>query len=421
MENEEEINGARPQVEAINEPLYKKSDFDYESVKTNSKLCAMVDSNGGIVGTGIPKMKGSDNITVTIDGESYSFDSNGNPLSSNAKSKGYSLNMAESQMKANNTGTIGGTKKAFTRSVNPETGEVTYTPSEILDKTYEITIESLNARDQFAIQALHGILNKIPDPSTLSKDEITYYCEAAYQWASYMMTESSKARSVIDDSESSSNTKTETVGYLESNTEKLLNNIVAAIERNDIKETVDGKEIFSDRIDIPKLLEFLDTYISHTETPEQGDPVTTKYGLFDLIKAIQDINVDVSTDDLVAAIQNQGKDAEHPIYISGGGFPSRDVLAAAFTEANIHDFLTFNAAGAVGYSTKDEVKKAILGYLNNYSTLSALSTAVLGELTADAIYNKIQSKVDDRIKAWLQAARVTIGENTYSLTVNTPT
>ena len=391
---------------AVLQPKYELEDFDYAEVK-ESKLCAITDSNGNIIGTGIPKVKSPNNIVVTINSVQYTFDSNGNPTSKNAIEGGYNIKMAASQVQANTTGTVGATQAAFTRSVDAETGDVTYTPSEILDKTYEITIDNLNARDHFALQALHTIMEKIPNPDELSKDEITHYCEASYLWASYMMVESSKARAVIEDAESSENTKTETVGYLESNTEKLLNNIVAAIERNDIKETVDGKEIYSDRIAIPKLMDFLNAYVKDGEST---------VGLKDLIKAIKDSGGSSSGEIEVKTLPNVnignaglGRDADHPIFMSGGGFPSRQVLGSAFTEAIIHDFLTFNEAGAVGYSTKDEVKKAILGYLNTYADLAALSTAV---------YNNLSSTIDNRIKAWLEAAKDAEGR---SLTVNTPT
>lgn len=395
-----------PQVSAVLSPKYKIEDFDYDEVK-ESKLCAVTDSSGNLIGTGIPKVKSSNSIVLTIDSVQYVFDSQGNPTSKNAITKGYKINMAASQVKANTTGTVGATSAAYTRSVNAETGDVTYTPSEILDKTYEITIDNLNARDQFALQALHTIMEKIPNPDELSKDEITHYCEASYLWASYMMVESSKARAVIEDANISDNTKTETVGYLESNTEKLLNNIVAAIERNDIKEVVNGSEIYSDRIAIPKLMDFLDAYV------KDGN---TTLGLKDLIKAIKDSGGSGSGEVDIKTIPNinigntgLGRDADHPIFMSGGGFPSRQVLGSVFTEAIIHDFLTFNEAGAVGYSTKEEVKKAILGYLNAYADLAALSTA---------IYNSISSTIDNRIKAWLEAAKDAEGR---SLTVNIPT
>ena len=395
-----------PQVSAVLSPKYKIEDFDYDEVK-ESKLCAVTDSSGNLIGTGIPKIKSSNSIVVTIDSVQYIFDSQGNPTSKNAITNGYKINMAASQVKANTTGTVGATSAAFTRSVDAETGDVTYTPSEILDKTYEITIDNLNARDQFALQALHTIMEKIPNPDELSKNEITHYCEASYLWASYMMVESSKARAVIEDADTSDNTKTETVGYLESNTEKLLNNIVAAIERNDIKEVVNGSEIYSDRIAIPKLMDFLDAYV------KDGN---TTLGLKDLIKAIKDSGGSGSGEVDIKTIPNinigntgLGRDADHPIFMSGGGFPSRQVLGSVFTEAIIHDFLTFNEAGAVGYSTKEEVKKSILGYLNAYADLAALSTA---------IYNSISSTIDNRIKAWLEAAKDAEGR---SLTVNTPT
>lgn len=402
------------QVSAVLSPKYKVAALDYDSVK-ESKLCGIVDEEGNLIGTGIPKMKSSDTIVMIVDGEKYTFDNNGNPIDSKTKSKGYKLNMAASLVEANTTGTVGATSAAYTRRVSAETGDVTYTPSGILDKTYEITIDNLNARDQFALQALHTIMEKIPNPDELSKDEITHYCEASYLWASYMMVESSKARAVIEDADTSDNTKTETVGYLESNTEKLLNNIVAAIERNDIKEVVNGSEIYSDRIAIPKLMDFLDAYV------KDGN---TTLGLKDLIKAIKDSGDSGSGEVDIKTIPNinigntgLGRDADHPIFMSGGGFPSRQVLGSAFTEAIIHDFLTFNEAGAVGYSTKAETKKALLGFLNDYADITGLSTAVLTSMVANDIYAKIQSNIDTRVKAWLNATTIVADGDGWKLNV----
>ena len=390
---------------AVQQQIFTTEDFDYTAAK-EKQLVAMVNEDNGVVGTGILKYNSPNNLNLTVDGVTYTFNSNGQPVSKNAIEAGYNLKMGISQMPSIKKGTVGATTHAVTRSVNDD-GDVTYEPSGVLDKTYEITIDNLNARDQFAIQALRGMLEKISNPDEIGKNEITHYCEAAYTWAGYMMTESSKARSVIKDADASDNTKPEEIGYLDTNVEKLLNNIVAAIERNDIKEVVNGSEIYSDRIAIPKLMDFLDAYV------KDGN---TTLGLKDLIKAIKDSGGSGSGEVDIKTIPNinigntgLGRDADHPIFMSGGGFPSRQVLGSVFTEAIIHDFLTFNEAGAVGYSTKEEVKKSILGYLNAYADLATLSTA---------IYNSISSTIDNRIKAWLEAAKDAEGR---SLTVNTPT
>lgn len=415
---------------AVTVNTYKLFPFVLEQAK-EGVLCVMVykdvtgsitdaDETGEIkhfIGTGIIRSQSPNKNTMIIESKTYTFNWDGTCLTSGFED--YKLMLGEISIVLSDSGNTSGTMRGTTRSVASDTGEIIETPT-TFEEVQPVNVTALNARDNFAVQALRSMLAKVDDPSTLSNNEMNFYCKQAYQWAANMMTEAGLVRIKLDD-ETPDVTEQVEVQSLEGNTEKLLNNIVAALEKTDKEIDEGNKKVNAERITIPELNKFLEEYVNHTETPEQGDPVTTKYGLFDLVKAIKDINVNVSTDDLVAAIQNQGKDADHPIYISGGGFPSRDVLAAAFTETIIHDFLTFNAAGAVGYSTKNEVKKAILGYLNSYSTLSALSTAVLGELTANAIYNKIQSKVDDRIKAWLQAARVTVDGTTYSLTVNTPT
>lgn len=222
------------QVQAVRETLYDTEAFDIEGVRSK-QLCAVTDSSGNVIGTGIPQQNNS-NFAVTVDGEKYIFDNHGNPVSSNAVSQSLTLKMATSNLPKIAKGTVGVTKNAYVRSINDETGAVEYNPDTTLDASYEITIEGLNARDQFALQALHGMFRVMDDPSAVSKNEITHYCEAAYLWASYMMTESSKARAVIKDAETTESTQAAEVGFLESNVEKLLNNIVAALDKTDEKD-----------------------------------------------------------------------------------------------------------------------------------------------------------------------------------------
>lgn len=422
-----------------------QTELTWQTIATNQ--LKKEEGNWVLTSTPNDKLKGSgvcrverNGLVFTSDTIPYVFSDAGLPISDNAS--GWKLYLAKIMIAPQAVGNAIDVsyKSSTTRSA---AGIVT---SYDFGTGSTVMVDQLNARDAFAMQALQGIMEHIDRPDAVSDNEINFYTTMAYKWAANMMMAAAQARSELKDKEEEGgetpevkDTEAVTVGALEGNTEKLLNNIVAALEKTDEK---DG-DIYSERVSIPKLIKFLENYISHTEEPEEGseeEPVTTKYGLYDLIQAIKDISSgggeEFTGDVKVKEMPSQtisslptlsgsinlgntglGRDADHPIYMSGGGFPSRQVLASAFAEAAIHDFLTFNAAGAVGYSTKDEVKKAILGYLNSYTTLSALSTAVLGELTADAIYNKIQSKVDDRIKAWLQAARDAEGR---PLTVNTP-
>lgn len=389
---------------------YTLENFDYNRA-SKKKLVAMVNGSNIIQGTGFLKVISPNNLILTVDGDEYTFDSKGNPVSQNAGS--YTLKMAISNVEAIEEGAVGETTNAMTRSVNAETGEVSY-EKDTSGNSHAITIDSLNARDQFAIQILKSMLEKTQGPDELSKDEITHYCEAAYNWAGYMVKMSSNSRSVIKDEDTTESAKTEEIGYLDSNTDKLLNNLIVELQKTKLKKVESGKDVYYERVTNPDLNAIMERYVA-------GSTSGSRVGLKDLIAAVSNIEIDSTA--IVEAIYGStvrnvtvsssglGGDENHPVYISGGGFPSRQILASEFKEAAINDFLTFNTNGAVGYSTKKEVKKAILGYLNSYSTIDALSTAV---------YNSIKTTVDNRIKEWLQAAKVTVDGTDYSITVNTP-
>ena len=227
---------------------YTVKRFDYVSA-SKGKLVAMVDNLDTIIGTGILKVESPNRLILTVGGKEYIFDNDGNPVSDNAN--GYTIKMGVSQVTPL-TKVVGTTNTSVTRSVD-DSGNVSY-EEDTTGNDYEITIDNLNARDQFAIQVLHSIMERLPNADELSKDEITHYCEAAYTWAGYMMEMSSKARSVTKDAETSGSAKTEEVGYLDNNTEKLLNNIIVALEKTDFKE----EDTYSERVVNPKLNSILE-------------------------------------------------------------------------------------------------------------------------------------------------------------------
>jgi hypothetical protein len=197
---------------------------------------------------------------VIVEGEKYIFDTGGNPVSQNAKNGKLALMMATSGVTPNGSGTIGETKISLTRSVN-EHGYVNYSPA-TGGADYNIVIDNLNARDQFAIQVLRGILDKIPHPDELGQNEITHYCESAYNWAGYLMKMSGETRNIIQDQDTSDNAHSEEIGYLDTNTEKLLNNIVAALDKTNAKITTEGVEHTAERVTIPEVNTKLDTLIA---------------------------------------------------------------------------------------------------------------------------------------------------------------
>lgn len=419
--------------------------------------------NSDIKGVGICKNDNGSKFYLTSNGIKYGFDKFGNPLPFDKNSIGTYLKLAEITNEVTRTGDDVGSN---TSSVT--TRGTTGSSTTISADDSQVTVSSLNARDHFAMQALEAILTNINNPTEVSSSVMANYCNAAYEWAAHMMSASASSRSKVErdsgtgsigtpgstaSGETNGSTSFEEV-VPDTNIEKLINNIVFALEKTDgtvreeITSLVNGayvstyKTYPAERITAPNIEKslgnqelwlndyqtWLDNYVKHT--PTAGEPTTkTTVGLDDLISAIKSIasatsqnnstSIDFST--LINAINNKqtsgtisignaglGRDSSHPIYMSGGGgFPSRALLAAALVASStdssktIHDFLTFNTAGAVGYSTLSEASKAIIA-----------SAAV------NDIWNKIKSMVDTRISSWLQAARD--AEN-RSLTVNTPT
>lgn len=355
--------------------------------------------------------------------------------------------------------------------------------------TSTIQVDSLNARDEFATQVLNGMLNKLPSPAGLSDNEMNYYCNAAYQWAANMMAASARARSFDKDNTSSSASMEQTTA-LESNTEKLLHNLVVAtgeikssLQRTDeatttgsgdnqttsyaervtlkdvtmssIQALIDqqrgkytdsndvvqyrGKSAHEQAIEgtLTELKNVLDAYTDHTSTGE-GD-TKTKVGLDDLIIAInavtaaiaagggsgggggsvsgntevsfaQGASVDVgitsgagysSNNPFVMALVNdagQGNSASNPLYISGGGFPTKNAVAQqSLGDSNQslrpNSFLTFNGLNTAGWANVSDVANTLLNYFSSAAT------------------DNLKDYVITKLKGWLL-------DNTTTVTIN---
>lgn len=381
---------------------YIVHDFKYNEV-TQGALTAMVlntTADGAVLttgandgqdenplkGVGIVRVVSQNTLTLTINSITYSFNTNG--LCITGSYINYKLMLAEVQDKASEVGTgveTDGTIMVGTRGLD---GKITYTEEE----GNSIIISNLEARDQFALYALKTLMERADrDITYMSDNEKMHYCEVAYQWAANMMTQASKVRAVIKSEDSGGGSgeigsDTEEVkvdaSELTDTSDKLLNNLIAELGKNDYakdtgKKDKDNNPIYeySNRIINPEMNALWNEFVSHTEEPEEGseeEPVTKRYGLYDLIEAIK---------------EGSG---------GGGKIPSRQDLSALVAEDEdatkvLHDFFTFNAAGDAGYSTKAEVVKA-----------------VWAEITAEAIWQKIQDIVDARIKQWLESARITI-------------
>ena len=181
--------------------------------------------NPVIGGIGICRYK-QGNITFTCDGVVHTF------IGVNAASdeEGF-LMMAEiseslEQGNAFESATTTTTSvRAGTRAEDPNVVTTSTT-----DSASTVFVDSLNARDEFALQVLKVMIGKMDDPASVSNSVMYYYCDAAYRWASNMMVLAAGTRSSVEQSEDA---KIE-VQSLESNADKLLNNILNTLD--DLKD-----------------------------------------------------------------------------------------------------------------------------------------------------------------------------------------
>lgn len=311
-------------VVAINN-TYTSEDNTITNISTDGTSWKVTED---FLGAGVAKAS-NNNFILTVSSVDYTFNGLGNGIGEAAD---YILKMGEIATEVVSTGNgVTATTRSSTR--REDTGDSTT----VTDDTSYVYVDSLTPRDQFAIQALRGILARVDDPSSVSVSVMSTYCDVAYQWAAQMMQAAGNARSTLDDETATEETQTTEVGSLENNTEKLLNNIVAALERTDEKngdavspywskpgyENVPGSYTsmvartlpkegggeyqsreeavadgwtwhegtsasYSERVSIPNLITWLNNYAKHTPTGE-GD--TKQYvGLEDLINAIKGIS-----------------------------------------------------------------------------------------------------------------------------------
>lgn len=155
---------------AIQQNIFGTKDFNLQDA-LNKCLCAVVDAKDNIIGTGIVTTTNK-GLVITISGHQYTFSTGGQPV--NGTDCNLSLKMAESHLIENKR------------------------------KSETVSIDSLNAKDQVALKVLGEMLRTIADPSAVSKNEITHYCEAAYLWATYMLAESKRFREEDSGSKESS-------------------------------------------------------------------------------------------------------------------------------------------------------------------------------------------------------------------------
>ena len=384
--------------------IYNFSAFD-SSQASSGKLCVMVKNtvsdttqnfetvdDYGVVntnygGAGLCKVTGSNEYTLRIDGIDYAFNHLGKPANYTARDGSWKLVMGTVVKELSEVGSdVTGYQVVTTRGGTDEGSTIDYTETKLK------AIDSLTARDQFAAQALRGMLGHIEDPATLSKSEINFYCNMAYEWAANMMAAAADTRVNEMDYQGETPTSDVEVGDLETNTEKLLNNLILELAKTNINVGSAQDPHYAERISNPGMERIVNDYLKHTE-----GGVTTIRNYDDLLNTLVGIKNAITSgggggssfDGNIVSMPNVnigssgiGRDSDHPIYISGGGFPTKSALAAEFYGDTAHgqvnkaeDFVAFNYNGAVGYITADELAKRM-----NINTLisSALSAKLAG-------------------------------------------
>ena len=244
-----------------------------------------------------------------------------------------------------------------------------------------VVVDDLNARDQFAVKALGELLARIPDPSTLSDNERSHYCNTAYEWAANMMTSAAKARATVNyvTGEGESETPVDAIVSSNNNTERLLGGIIEALEKTDIATNTGTSEnpnyIYSERVSIPDLKAWLDNYVAHTPTGSEPASKTT-VGLDDLITAIKGISsggggggssssTDVSG--IVSALMTTG-----------------DANTVSGAVASLKSALMTSGQSTVSGALKNSLDSTVSGAIANLSTnVTAVKNALMNSNAGD--------------------------------------
>ena len=216
-------------------------------------------ANNDFKGSGIAKFKSSTNkFEFWCNGQTFIFNTSG---ASTDSTSNYKLMMATVIEDVNPSGNaVTGTNTGSTtrdQYGNISKGGITY-------GTRTIMIDSQNARDQFATEILNSILQNLDiDPTTLDSSARSHYCQVAYDWAANMMTAAANARGTFDDkTETPDSAKQESIGTLETTSDKLLNNLIVALERTDEKKIVEGQEVYSKKVSLPDMQSMVDQMVA---------------------------------------------------------------------------------------------------------------------------------------------------------------
>ena len=209
------------------DPLKAKQGALCIMVTTSYSEATIVNTSASFGGAGICKYKDGDRYLLTVNSVLYSFNRQGNP----ADKSNYKLLLGEVQQELSGAG---GAVESNMRTVVTRSADGTYS-SETTEENNTVLVEGLTTRDNFALNALKTLMQRAEkDPSSLSNNEMSFYCDVAYQWAANMMSAAARVRATIED-ETGPSVDEES---LTTNTEKLLYDMSEAII--EAKETMEN-------------------------------------------------------------------------------------------------------------------------------------------------------------------------------------
>lgn len=253
--------------------------FDY-GLAAKGKLCVVVNksysgttidnTNTAFVKASVCTITDNNEVSIVIGSNNCLFDKYGISVSSFASN--YKLLMGSADIEVQQYGnaikraqlvkTIKTTRGVETKVLDyPVTEGTKRASSDIDDSEPEknVMVTALNARDNFALRALQCIIPSIPNIKDIGDDERDFYCKIAYQWAANMMDNAAQVRATFED-ETTSSGSIEPITELETNTDKLLNNMLYTMENTQYKDSMTND--VSERIINPTLNAKLDTLIA---------------------------------------------------------------------------------------------------------------------------------------------------------------
>lgn len=201
------------------------------------------DTNVYFKGACISRKNNAGRFSCMLNGTEYIF--NGDGVPSNTAAVGFRLYLAALNKESSAIGNVIGDIAKVVQTRNAD-GSVTTKDAGKMS----VSIENLNARDQFALQILQGFLEHVSDPASLGSDQIAYYCNAAYTWASYMMTTAAGVRATVMNEGDEDGERSVNPEDLETNTEILLQNIITEMARANLTEGENGNETTSRQVTV---------------------------------------------------------------------------------------------------------------------------------------------------------------------------